>query len=118
VVPGAIAQLEERLDRTQEVGSSSLPSSITAVSRAVNGTIDLDRPRLQVRVVLSGSQSGTGYGATKTITLTFLVRPNAAGRRLITHPAYRVKLNVWASYLPIYTARQTNTEFHAVHPAR
>ena len=35
---GAIAQLEERLDRTQEVGGSSPPSSIAKRLQFVTGT--------------------------------------------------------------------------------
>jgi hypothetical protein len=48
--------------------------------------------------------------------LILTVRPNAKGRRLIDHPAYRGTLRLWVSYIPLY-AFQTETGYYNLHPA-
>ena len=52
---GAIAQLGERLDRTQEVGGSSPPSS---TSKALQTASLLERRVTEPRLVLSAVKTG------------------------------------------------------------
>ncbi|HUA44446.1 MAG TPA: hypothetical protein VMA77_04420 [Solirubrobacteraceae bacterium] len=49
--------------------------------------------------------------------LTFNVRPNAAGRQLIAHPAYPVTVRLWVSYIPLY-AFQRDTGYYRLRPSR
>jgi hypothetical protein len=58
-----------------------------------------------------------GATAHKPETLTFHVRPNAKGRRLLAHPTYHPTLRVWVSYIPLY-ANQTDTGFYNLHPGQ
>ena len=56
----------------------------------------------------------TGQSA-KAGLITFHLRPDAKGRRLLSHPAYRVTLRLWVSYIPLY-AFQKDTGYYQLHP--
>jgi hypothetical protein len=47
-------------------------------------------------------------------TFTIRIVPDRTGRRLLAHPAYRVTLRLWASYIPLY-AFQTDAGYYGLH---
>jgi hypothetical protein len=84
---------------------------ITAWQDNIAGAARLTNPADRRFVVARGSAT-----ATKAGVLSLTVRPNAKGRRLLAHPAYRVTLGLWVSYIPLY-AFQTDTGYYNLHPA-
>lgn len=47
--------------------------------------------------------------------LRILVKPNARGRRLVAHHAYRVTLRLWISYTPSPGGIQRNLGYYTIH---
>jgi hypothetical protein len=52
--------------------------------------------------------------AKKAGRLTIVVKPNALGRRLLTHHSYRVTLRLWISYTPTY-GHQRDIGYYGLH---
>jgi hypothetical protein len=52
--------------------------------------------------------------ATKADKLTIAVKPNALGRRLLTHHRYRITLRMWIGYTPTY-GHQRDIGYYGLH---